>query len=144
MSLIQLSDYELKYDNTYKEQPTLHGYPAMKRMFNTNLSCEFEVSNPVVSSDLSQIIESQYQKPVSKIYAVIGKVPKRPHKKRRIRKKWGKKYGYWDIIICGDCNILSVDKEGIAEFTLRNIKHIVDKTVDAGQPHDYDVIIERR
>ena len=148
MELMKLSNCEFEWHGMDKEQPWVYGYkdglPTMKRMFSPSVSCEFEISTPTISSDLQKIIETQYTNPSSQFYMVVGQVPKRPHKKRRIRKKWGKKYGYWDKIMCGDFNMLSVDLMGDVEFELHNIKYVVDRTVDAGQSHDYGWMIERQ
>lgn len=36
--------------------------------------------------------------------ALVDRIQKRKHKKRRINKKWAKRYGYWDVILRGKVN----------------------------------------
>ena len=36
--------------------------------------------------------------------ALVDRIQKRKHKKRRINKKWAKRYGYWDVVLRGRVN----------------------------------------
>lgn len=58
--------------------------------------------------------------------AVIGREQKRKHKKRRINKKWAKRYGYYDVVLTGVLQNADIGWSDEAnpqrQFVLENIK----------------------
>ena len=52
------------------------------------------------SENLRQMLSELYE-PRDRFETVINRVQKRKHKKRRINKKWAKRYGYWEVVVDG-------------------------------------------
>ena len=48
---------------------------------------------------IHELYHSAFKSSVAEV--VIGKQQKRKHKKRRINKKWAKRYGYYDVVLTG-------------------------------------------
>lgn len=48
----------------------------------------------------------------------LGKIQKRTHKKRRINKKWAKRYGFKDVVLTGDV----IQAEGNESYTINSPK----------------------
>lgn len=49
---------------------------------------------------IHELYHSAFNSSIAEV--VIGKQQKRKHKKRRIDKKWAKRYGYYDIVLTGN------------------------------------------
>lgn len=58
---------------------------------------------------------------------VVAHIQKRKHKKRRINKKWGKRYGYYTVKVCGHVDDVETwsDKETF-NYTLSNLHFKVE------------------
>ena len=97
----------------------------MVRTINTNqeFSCTM---TPDFDKDLLLDLLGVSKEPSKyKVEFSIGKVQRRKHKKRRINKKWAKKYGYKDIIASGDFNHIVTDDNGESKFEISNIVYSI-------------------
>lgn len=97
--------------------------------FTADVSADFSAD---FSADLRRIIDSVSPKDYSdcQVEGLINRIQKRKHKKRRINKKWAKRYGYWDVIFKGrlrpDASIqYSEDKDVQWQGTIDNVEVVV-------------------
>lgn len=79
------------------------------------------------SSINTDFIHELYHSAKSSVAEVlIGKQQKRKHKKRRINKKWAKRYGYYDVVLTGVLQNTDIGWSDEAnpqrQFVLENIK----------------------
>ena len=84
------------------------------------------------SADLRRIIDSVSPKNYldCQVEGLINRIQKRKHRKRRINKKWAKRYGYWDVVLKGrlrpDASIeYSEDKDVQWQGTIDNVEVVV-------------------
>lgn len=64
-------------------------------------NASFTATCSSVNTDfIHELYNSAFENSVAEV--VIGKQQKRKHKKRRINKKWAKRYGYYDIVLTGN------------------------------------------
>ena len=61
--------------------------------------------------------------PKFKVEFPVGKIQRRKHKKRRINKKWAKKYGYKDIIASGILKQINTKDNIERVFDVSNIEY---------------------
>ena len=93
----------------------------MIRTINTNREFSCTMASDFDKDALLDILGVSKEPPKYKVEFSIGKVQRRKHKKRRINKKWAKKYGYKDIIVSGDLNHIATDDNGESMFEISNI-----------------------
>lgn len=62
---------------------------------------------------------------------ITKRVPRRPHRKRRIRKKWLKRYGYKDVL--DDSNVLIMGDKIFA--TPKTAKKLIEHLKEKGLWH---------
>lgn len=93
--------------------------------FTADFSADF-------SADLRRIIDSISSRNYSdyQVEGLINRIQKRKHRKRRINKKWAKRYGYWDVVLKGrlrpDASIeYSEDKDVQWQGTIDNVEVVV-------------------
>ena len=72
--------------------------------------------------NLEKIFNLDKHTPGFEIEGVVKRVPKRKHKKRRIAKKWAKKYGYYELKI--HAHVDDVETTSIRETFNYNLSHI--------------------
>ena len=73
---------------------------------------------------IHELYHSAFTSSVAEV--VIGKQQKRKHKKRRINKKWAKRYGYYDVVLTGVLQNADIgwsdEVNPQRQFVLENIK----------------------
>lgn len=93
----------------------------MVRTINTNREFSCTMTSDFDKDLLLDLLGVSKETPKYKVEFSIGKVQRRKHKKRRINKKWAKKYGYKDIIVSGDLNQIMIDDNGESKFEISNV-----------------------
>ena len=98
---------------------------SKQREFIADFSADF-------SADFRRIIDSVSSRNCSdyQVEGLINRIQKRKHRKRRINKKWAKRYGYWDVFLKGrlhpDISIeYSEDKDVQCRGTIDNVEVVV-------------------
>ena len=93
----------------------------MVRTINTNQEFSCTMASDFDKDALLDILGVSKEPPKCKVEFSIGKIQRRKHKKRRINKKWAKKYGYKDIIVSGKLNQIVTNDNGESKFEISNI-----------------------
>ena len=97
----------------------------MVRTINTNQEFSCTMASDFNKDTLLDLLGISKEPPKYRVEFPIGKIQRRKHKKRRINKKWAKKYGYKDIIVSGDLNRIATDDNGESKFEISNIVHSI-------------------
>lgn len=88
-------------DDSINPDFTIEPYYSFSKQ--TEFSADFSAD---LSADLRRIANliSPSNNPDFHVEALVDRIQKRKHKKRRINKKWAKRYGYWDVVLRGKVN----------------------------------------
>ena len=96
----------------------------MVRSINTNQEFSCTMTSAFNKDILLDLLGVSKEPPKYRVEFPIGKVQRRKHKKRRINKKWAKKYGYKDIMVSGELNQIATNDNGESKFEISNIVQI--------------------
>ena len=93
---------------------------------NTEYQTTFTVKNVVINEDLFSKLLGVNQKPKWSFY-YDHQIQRRKHRKKRINKKWAKRYGYRNVMT----------KIGLEEFNITEDSHDINQVTFIGKiKHD--------
>lgn len=97
-------EYEIKNLNFVMDAPPVEITYLNKENKRLSMGGSFTATCSSLDPEVWNRIYGVKETSMLTFESVVGRVQKRRHKKRRINKKWAKRYGYKEIVFAGELN----------------------------------------